>query len=248
MLLTPREKLLLLGSGALTVFSSWWMTRRLEHSLKERDLKQEQHYRQTEALFSLFAQIPFQAPLPTMRAWAISPDFGSLIVTQIRALKPQTVLELGSGISTLISGYMLKQQGSGQVIAVDHDAEFAEISAANIREHGLNDVAQLLLAPLQPLSLNGSEWLWYDTSVFDHLPPIDLLIVDGPPQMYNPTRHVRYPALPYLLSRLSENAHILMDDANRADEKAIAEQWLRELPVTLVRRYETERGAVLLRK
>lgn len=237
-----------LASGMFALLSTWWLSRKLDEALKERDFKQEQHYRQTEALFSLFAQIPFRAPLPTMRAWAISPDFANLIVAQIRAHQPNTILELGSGISTIISGYCVQTQGFGRVIAVDHDPEFAEISKANVKEHGLEDVVQIYCAPLKPLMLQEREWLWYDTSVFEGIHDIDLLTVDGPPQMYNPTRHVRYPALPYLLPQLSETAHILMDDAEREDEKAIAEAWLRDYPVTLVRKWETERGTLLLKR
>jgi predicted O-methyltransferase YrrM len=238
----------LLASGLFTLLSTWWLSRKLDEALKERDFKQEQHYRQTEALFSLFAQIPFRAPLPTMRAWAISPDFANLIVSEIRAQKPNTILELGSGISTIISGYCIERQGFGRIIAVDHDEEFAEQSRANIKEHGLENVVEIIYAPLKPLLLEGREWMWYDTSAFDAVHDIDLLTVDGPPQMYNPTRRVRYPALPYLLPKLSENAYILMDDADREDEKSIAEMWLRDYPVTLVRRWETERGTLLLKR
>jgi predicted O-methyltransferase YrrM len=244
MSLTNREKLLLLT----TLFSSWWTLRRMNGLLRAHGLKQEEHYRQTEALFSLFAQIQFQAPLPPMRRWAISPDFATLIVGQIREQKPVTVVEVGSGISTLISGYCLKQQGTGQVIAIDHDSAFASETENNLKAHGLERVAKVICAPLQPLPLNGKTWQWYDTHALHEITDIDLLIVDGPPQMYNPSRCVRYPALPCFFERLSENACILMDDAARADEKAITGQWLREYPVELVRRYDTERGAVLFRK
>jgi predicted O-methyltransferase YrrM len=212
--------------------------------------QQRQLYRQTEALFALYSQLTLNAALPTLRGYAISPDFAKILMMQLQAQQPRLIVELGGGVSTLISGYMLQKQGFGRVVAVDQSAEFAEYAMQNVRQHQLEKVAQVLHAPLKPLTLNGQTWQWYDTQVFDEIDAIDLLVVDGPPQYDNPKSMARYPALPLLFAKLAPGAYILMDDAKRDDEQRIITRWLEEFDITLSRdfAYETEKGAVLLRK
>ncbi|NJO82486.1 MAG: hypothetical protein HC828_06455, partial [Blastochloris sp.] len=50
----------------------------LREEVKTNEARAEEHYRQLEALFSLHAQVKFNAPLPPMRRWSISPDFANL--------------------------------------------------------------------------------------------------------------------------------------------------------------------------
>lgn len=210
--------------------------------------EQEEHYRQLESLIALYSQIDFRAPLPGMRRWAISPDFANLIVSQIKARQPNLILELGSGVSTLLAGYCLQQNGLGRVIAVDHEREFAELTNARIAQHGLSDVAEAVYAPLQEVNIGGKMWLWYDISVFSKLFDIDLLVIDGPPQYNSPNSMVRFPALPVLYSALATNALILLDDADRPDEQQIVRMWLEGYGVTQIAHFDTERGAALLQR
>lgn len=212
--------------------------------------QQRQLYRQTESLFVLYSQLTFNAPLPVMRGYAISPDFARILMTQIQTQQPKFIVELGGGVSTLISGYMLQKQGSGRVIAVDQSEEFAAYAMQHVRQHQLENVAQVLHAPLKLLFVNGETWQWYDTTRFDEVDAIDLLVVDGPPQYGNPAPMARYPALPLLYAKLAPGAFILVDDADREDEQQMVQRWLSEFDVQLIRdfSYETEKGAKLLQK
>src|SRR6185295_577572 len=76
--------------------------------------------------------------------------------------------------------------------------------------------------------------------------PIDLLVVDGPPGDVGDL--ARYPALPLLHERLSDNAVILLDDASRRDMRLILDLWLREFDNFDLERIDTEKGAAILRK
>lgn len=209
---------------------------------------QEGHYFQLEALFSLFAQIQPTAPLPPLRKWAITPDFANVLVGQIQAQKPTLVVELGGGVSTLITAYALRGVGAGRVVAVDHEETFAQAAADHLLRHGLSDIAQVIHAPLADVYVEDACWFWYSTAPLRALQGIDLLVVDGPAQHDNPYPMVRYPALPVLLDHLNPGAYILLDDANRGDERAIIEAWIHNAPVRLVREYDTLNGAVLLQK
>lgn len=72
---------------------------------------------------------------------------------------------------------------------------------------------------------------WYSEDALKGLGPIDLLVVDGPAQ--SSVRFVRYPALPALLEQLSDSAEVWLDDAKRADEKAIVDAWAQRYGFTV---------------
>jgi predicted O-methyltransferase YrrM len=80
-------------------------------------------YQQLESLISVTSILSLRTPLPPMRGWAISPDFGVLLVAEILRKKPRQVLELGSGVSTLLIAYCLEKIGHGRVVSFDHDKD-----------------------------------------------------------------------------------------------------------------------------
>jgi predicted O-methyltransferase YrrM len=208
-------------------------------------IEQVQHYWQTEALFGLYHSLHITQPLPPMRLWAASPDFVTQAVSLIRQHKPQVVFEVGSGVSTLVSSYALRENGSGSLISLEHEAAFAQVTTENVATHGLSDIARVLHAPLKTVDVNGETRTWYDLSNIE-LPTIDLLVVDGPPEGTGPL--ARYPALPQLFDYLSPGAFILVDDFMRDDEYTMVNRWLSEYQLTVVRTLANEKGAAILRK
>jgi predicted O-methyltransferase YrrM len=205
---------------------------------------QARDYRQIESLFSLFAVLRIEHPLPPMRGWAVSPDLAATLVSLILERKPGFVLELGSGVSTLLAAYTLKKVGSGRILSLEHDEAYAAASAEDLRRHGLEGFASIRHAPLRPLTLNGQSWLWYDPALLDDVKAIDLALIDGPPGDLQ--RLARYPALPVLMPRLSPDAEVVMDDYRRRDEREIASRWLREFEEFSGREVDTEKGAIVL--
>jgi len=202
-------------------------------------------YRQVESLFSLFSSIQFKHPLPPMRGWAISPDFANLIIKVLAERRPRTVLELGSGISTLIVGHWLKGAGSGRLIALEHDRAFASKTQADLVSHGVQEFASVCNAAITRQQLGDGNWLWYETAALDQLTSIDVVIVDGPPGDLHSL--ARYPALPILSRKLSPGAVIVVDDFNRADEREMVSRWLRDEPRLSLEEVPCEKGAALLR-
>lgn len=203
-------------------------------------------FRQVEALLHLQKLIEYRHPLPSMRGWPICPDFAVLLASEIVRRKPEIIVELGCGTSTLISGYCLEKLGRGRVVSLDHERRFADICRENLKVHGLEGFAAVREAPLCDLELGGKSWRYYDVSPLQGIPPIDILVVDGPPGESG--RLARYPALPLLYERLSERAVILVDDADRADERSMVEKWLAEHPDLECTFLETEEGAAILRR
>jgi predicted O-methyltransferase YrrM len=185
-----------------------------------------------------------RAALPAMRGWAISPDFALRLAGLIGELRPKTILELGSGASTIVSAYCLERLGSGTVISLDQEQSCAESTIAALRLHNLSPFARVIHAELRSVGAEGS-CTWYDSASVDEVRDIDLLIVDGPAVE---TAEGRYPALPLLYHRLSPNAVILIDDADRELERAVVAQWLEEFPELACERFPDEKGAVVLKR
>lgn len=180
----------------------------------------KQSTRQIEAFIQLNSLLKFSAPLPATRGWVASPDLLLTISQLVKEHKPKLVVELGSGVSTLV----VAKSGAKKVISFDGDAEFAEQTRELLKEHGVRGV-EVRLASLMPFRGGAN---WYDPSKFKDLKNIDLLIVDGPQGGDN--SDARFPALELLLNKLSSKAIIVLDDVNRSGERKLAEDFAKALP------------------
>lgn len=75
-----------------------------------------------------------------------------------------------------------------------------------------------------PLQAKATDTPWHsEGSMPAGLPPIDLLIVDGPPS--GVARLARFPALPRLMPRMASGAVAMVDDADREDERKMVVRW-----------------------
>lgn len=203
-------------------------------------------YSQIDALFSIHAVINIRHPLPTMRGWPVSPDFVKLLMSVILDKKPQTIVETGSGVSSVVAGYCLEINGRGTLVSYDHDEQYAGVSSKNIESHGLEKVVTVVHAPLRDIKVSDDAFIWYDPKCITIQSKIDLLVIDGPPGHVQ--RMARYPALPFFFDRLSDHAIVLLDDASRKDEKIIVEKWLKEYGCFECEYVDTETGAAILRR
>lgn len=219
-----------------------------QRSLEQQKNEIHKEFQQIEALFSIFSLLRINFPLPSMGGWAISPDLGKIIVDLVLEKKPKTIVEASSGVSTIIASYCLKQLGEGTVISLEEENKYAEVSNEALIKHGLQDIATVIHAPLEEIEIEGKKWIWYDLTKIKGIKPIDLLIIDGPAQYGRVEKMIRYPALPLLFESLSDDAIIILDDADRQDEKKIVELWLKQFNCFEVERIDTEKGTVILHR
>lgn len=216
-----------------------------QHRLFLRTLREQRSmYTQLEALQHVIRATDPIAPLPAMRSWAASPDLLRELVARILADQPHQVVEASSGVSTLVIAYCLKRLGRGKVRSLEHDPMYAERARQLIKEHGLDGFAEVIDAPLVEQGIGGSMLRWYDLSKADLAGPIDLLVVDGPPDTTGP--QARYPALPLLKHLLAPGALVVLDDGARDDERAIVKRWAELVPGAELRYLELEAGAWML--
>ena len=164
-------------------------------------------------------------PLPRMSGWALEPDTAGFLVQLILQEKPNTVVEIGSGVSTLLIAYALEKNGKGHLVSYDTEKEFANRTVGLLAAHGLSHRARVKHAAFAPLRLADWDGLWLSTAAFEELGPdsVDLFLVDGPPRPT--TKMARYPALPVLHGKLKANAIVLADDTEREEEQAMLRRW-----------------------
>ncbi|MFC1883151.1 class I SAM-dependent methyltransferase [Thermodesulfobacteriota bacterium] len=222
------------------------LSRQLTKHKNETDRKDLDYYKQVESLFSIFYTLRPHLPFPDSRKWAASPDFLKKIIEIIIEVRPQNIVEVSSGVSTLVAAYSLKKIGKGKILSLEHDPIHVSANKRLLSTHGLQDVAEIVYAPLKKISIGEGVWLWYDLDCLDFEGDIDLLVIDGPPG--NIQKMVRYPALPLLFGRLSEKGVILMDDGNREDEQEIVKLWKKEFGQLKYEYIATEKGAYLIRQ
>ena len=201
-------------------------------------------FRQLEALDGLQRELKLDKSLPGTRGWAGSPDFLLELARHARSASPQVVVECSSGASTVVLARCMQLQGAGQVYSLEHDAAYAAQTRAELARHGLADWAQVINAPLRAHTVQGDTWPWYATERLPTGLPIDMLVIDGPPQAT--ATHARYPAGPLLFPRLAPGAAVYLDDAARSDEQAILRRWRSEFPLLRQSQLACEKGCARL--
>jgi hypothetical protein len=180
-------------------------------------------YDRIDALMSIHNLIKLNAPLPVMNEWRVSSDFAHAVLSKLIEKKSGSVIDIGSGISTILLGYAVKMNGTGKVISLEHSEEYYVKTKALIKSHKLEEYCELYFCPLKKHILDEKEWLWYDISKVKIPKNISIISVDGPP---GATQHLaRYPALVLLHEYLNKNSTVFLDDGGREEEKQIAQEW-----------------------
>ena len=167
------------------------------------------------------------APL-TWSSGAMTQGGLAAVCAEISARDRPTVVECGSGFSTMRLAELIHERG-GRLISLEHDASWAERVHAELVASGLAETAHIVRAPLEPHPLGRDGRPWYAQHLLDALPQrIDVLLVDGPPAFEPGTGLSRYPALPALADRLVPDAVVVLDDIDRPGELEILRAWEQE--------------------
>jgi predicted O-methyltransferase YrrM len=198
-----------------------------------------------QAYIDLIAAFRADSPSLPVNDWSIHPDLGALLIAMFQERRPQTVIELGSGFSTILMGHCLRSLGSGmRLITLEHNPQYYEATLQALQQHGLEDTVSLRLAPLQSYPFGKRMLLWYDVKLLEDIEAIDFLLVDGPPGDIQPGS--RYPAMPLLYDKLASKVTVIMDDYHRQTERDIVRFWLQQFPGFQSREHPLTKGCVEL--
>ena len=175
-----------------------------------------------------YQALPADAPVPVplldriVGLWANEYSAKSEYLDAILRHLPQTrgsVLECGSGLTTILVGHRCQQLGR-TLYALEHHSFWAN----HVREYldrGRIESVRLVVSPIGDLG----DFDWYHVPE-DSIPDeIGMVICDGPP---GGTRGGRYGLLPLMRDRMSPDCLILMDDSSRPGEREVMDRWSRE--------------------
>jgi len=151
------------------------------------------------------------------------------LLRELERRRPSLVVELGSGLSTVLLAAKLREMGHGRIVSIDHEADYAERTRSWLEMNGVADLVELRVAPLDPRPGAPPEAPpWYDEGVLEDLHAVDVLIVDGPPMPVH--EHVRGPALDFFQKRFSADWLAFLDDADRRGEQQLVKKWTMNNP------------------
>ena len=159
------------------------------------------------------------------RSWCARGEFLADCVNQAVTSRGP-ILECGSGLSTILIGAIAKKRKQ-QHFALEHMPQWANRVQKYLDRYRLKSVT-LCSTPLT----DYGEFDWYDTRRDSMPDSFNLVICDGPP---GGTRGGRYGLLPVMKDRLTPGCIILLDDALREEELAIARRWQHEIGATVER-------------
>lgn len=168
---------------------------------------------------------------------AMRPGAVQKIINEIVINKKSSVIEFGSGVSTIYIASILKSKSlSGSFCTVEHDIQWVALMREMLDAEGLCDYCEVVHAPLEDSNHSFSDLEWYSEKVLSNALAgkcFDLVIVDGPMAYKKPLRMSRYPALPFLGHEklISDRCLFVLDDAGRPGEKMVMKEWESEFGV-----------------
>ncbi len=187
-----------------------------------------------------------EAVLPDGRdEYEISPDLARLLAGIVLMCRRDSVLEFGSGRSSLVIAHALSAGGGGRLTSVEHAPEFARDAWAlaervvGVDAHQVVSKVRVTLTPGGPF--NG----YVDAApALSARAPYDLVLIDGPPGPLG-----RDWTMFATIGHLKSGALVIVDDTARPGERRAVERWLRRWPGLSVvpNQAKMTRGATLLR-
>jgi len=187
-----------------------------------------------------------EAVLPDGRdEYEISPDLARLLAGIVLMHRPRSVLEFGSGRSSLVIARALSAVGGGRLTSVENAPEFSRDAwalAGRVMGVDAQQVVSKVRVTLTPAGpFNG----YVDAApALSARAPYDLVLIDGPSGPLG-----RDWTMFAAIHHLSHGALVIVDDAARPGERRAVERWLRRWPGLSVAldRPRMTRGATILR-
>jgi hypothetical protein len=220
-----------------------------KQGVKDVDKRLSNAVKQIEAFVSIQNYLTTGYSLPSFHLAAISPDMGLFLIERLRERHYDLIIEFGSGTSTVLFVKVLqitrhgaaagettltdRSRGIQSIQSFEHDIFYLHKTRALLASQGLDEQVALTHAPLIDWQDESGSYIYYDCDaalgvlarrLADGNAKRLLILVDGPPGSTCP--NARYPAVPFVFKHLGRHEiDLVLDDANRAEEKAIVELW-----------------------
>lgn len=174
-----------------------------------------------------FAEEPFGV-------WRASTGALDVVEASIANRRPATVIEFGSGVSTVcLARYLADVHGAGdafRLISVEQDAGHAAATRDLLAEHGAPVGVRVVHSPLVPPAVEGGDWCYERTDELAEIadaPRPRLAFIDGPGQTPGASGAVsmRHGVVPLLADLIDSPCRILFDDALDDPMLLTAQRW-----------------------
>lgn len=109
--------------------------------------------------------------------WALDRHAAEEVAAHLAATQPRTVLESGSGMSTILLAEYAARTGA-RVVSLEHNPRYARATGDQLKTRGLAGAVDLLLAELGQISTPLGPRPWYQAELPDD---IEFALIDGPP-------------------------------------------------------------------
>jgi len=180
----------------------------------------------TLASLLLHRLFPDSTVLP-FSPFSLNPNTILHIINDLQVNRRNSVIEFGTGVSTLIMAKFIKSNGlTTQILSVDHDLKWSAYIEEELIKHNCSEQVTLLVAPLCEHNNDQYSGKWYNEIIVKNAmdqKTFDMLLVDGPSAGEH--KHVRFSALPIIFEALEDNFIIFLDDIRRPGERKILEEW-----------------------
>jgi hypothetical protein len=184
---------------------------------------------ETRALVAL-QEPKFALPLP-WTGWSLPPRGLLEVLKTVQEFDAPTIVDCGSGVSTLHLARAVREIGKGRVVAIEQDPAWAAYIQQMLERNDLQSWATIVVAPVEEAVICDQTTTWYDLPG-DVLPAdarVDVLVVDGPTGQDRVL--TRLGALPNFWGRLSRKAAVFLDDTMRPEEQETCRLWRERYPV-----------------
>ncbi len=159
--------------------------------------------------------------------WAVDAGVANELVPRSRHRRPARMVEFGTGTSTLLLAHLARQSqvaGAG-LVTFEQDEERALAMGEQLERLGLDDVVDIVVAPLTDTEIDGVRVTCYDPDAVDAALagfPVEFIFIDGPSQLAGGSR---FPTLLLAAPHVRDEAVFVMDDGWRDAELTVAERW-----------------------
>ena len=181
-------------------------------------------------------------------SFPLEPEALLEIVNYIQVNDCTTIVECGSGVSTVVIGNLLRQRGRGHLYSLEDDEAWYNSTSELLAKQGLEQYVTFVFAPLQPVDGFDLETRWYAQdkvrAALQGVEHVDLILVDGPKSL---TTRSRVAALPFFVPWMDNHTLLVLDDAKRPQERAVLEEWRQKFDVETDLRFHTVRGQAYVR-
>lgn len=157
--------------------------------------------------------------------WELSSSSCKFLANLIKVIRPECVLEFGSGHSSLVMANELEKVDHGKLISIDNSRRWSQ-KVGSQRPPNLQKKLMLYVFPLVARIYHKKFLIFYDIpkKFYQNYPKFDFVLVDGPHQDVS-----REAALYESFEQVKKGGIFIIDDSNSDHMQKTIGKWQRAL-------------------